>query len=221
MSLPILNFTALQTAVQANRFDASQDMATWVRTAYEQLWQAAEWSFKKVSSTAITLPTTGLPTMPADFSRMGGGGLYDDLGEELEPLEETEFRRRYLESRVAGATGRPTAYTVIDRQIVLGPYPDKAYSGFIAYTRRLCTRDSGGALQVGNFQVGTDLPFWNHTTGEHHYVIALRAMITGRVFESDMSAQMLQEEFQQALTAMMDELTVDEVATREYGADSL
>ena len=202
-----LTFADQKAAVAGDRIPTTQPISQWLAAAYTDIWNAGKWTFKKVSRenfyTTADGTSTGAasatPDMPAAFGEMIA--LLDDQGFELTWLTETEFESQYTEANAT--TGRPSVFTVVNRQIQLWPTPDAAYLFKVSYKRRLATRNSSGVVQAGFYQADTDFPLWD----DHHYILVLRAKLLGLKSLADPTADMLEGEFGRLLDAMTEDYT--------------
>lgn len=202
-----LSYADQRDAVQERRFPSSTAatyIPQWLAAAYADVWNAEEWTFKRVTratwyTTADGTSTgtaTATPEMPSDFARPRF--LYDDQGNELRWLDEREFDSRYAGD---ASTGRPSAYKTVNRQITLWPTPVAKYAFTLSYKRRLSTRTAGGTVQVGFYQADTDIPLWD----DHNYILVVRAKIIGLRDRSDPTSADLVDEYQRLLAAMVEE----------------
>lgn len=200
-----LAYSDLTAAIYERRFPSSAPVSQWLAAAYADVWNAAQWNFKRVSRASFYTTADGLvggtasatPLMPTALSRVTL--LLDDQGNEVEQLDEEQFERRFTEQ--TASTGKPQAFTVVNKQIILWPTPDAAYLFKLSYRRRLATKTAGGTVQAGFFSADTDLPLWD----DHHYILVTRSKIIGLRDRSDPTASDLVEEYQRALEAMIEE----------------
>lgn len=223
-----MNFLALYTELTSTaygRFAAEQlplVKNALGRLAYEEIWNAAEWQFKRVQTAPFAI-TSGTPAMPADFAK--SLQLFDDLGEELEPMNSEEFEGTYRYSITNNITGRPEAFKVVNRQITVAPTPNVTYNGFISYYRRLSYYTAGGVATPGFMSLDTDIPLWpNFGSEDYHYVLVPVAMKYLLATETDYySRQMVEAQSASALAAMVEELAGVDVGAgnRSFGADNL
>lgn len=198
----------------------------WVNTRYARLWTSFEWAFKMVEAVAMaTVPGSRYLTLPSDFGAMRG--LYDETGvRELPCLEEAVFNRNYLSSRIAGQTGKPEAYTVVNRRVILGPVPNAVYTFYGSY-KRLLGYDTGNPS--GTFKVGQmgetdptkDKPWW---PAEHWEVLVIGARALGLKLVNDTAWFALEQQFEDLVQGMVaDDLLHDasNTTSRQYGRDQL
>lgn len=195
-----------KTEVLRDRFPNTAPAAAWLAAAYTEVWNAAPWSFKRVSRETFyttadgtsTGTATASPLMPAAFSR--GVAVYDDLGDKLEELLPHEFERRFAGDPVFGP---PDTFCVVNRQVQLFPTPDAAYAFTISYRRRLSTRTTAGVFQAGFYLDDSDIPAWD----DHHYLLVVRARILGGRIYSDPTVDQLENEYARLLDAMVEDYT--------------
>jgi hypothetical protein len=199
-----LNYGEQKTKVAGDRLTSeTTDIPEWLAAAYVDVWNAANWTFKRVSRetfyTTDDGTSTGVPTatpkMPAAFAE--ATVLLDDQGYEVKQMPEIDFETKLTDT----TTGRPAYYTVVNRQILLWPTPDAAYAFKVSYKRRLATRNSSGTVHAGFYTADTDLPLWD----DHHYILVVRAKILGLKLMTDPTADMLQDEYGRLMDAMMAE----------------
>lgn len=199
-----LTYADQRAAIYERRFPTSSPVSQWLAAAYLDVWNSHPWTFKDVSREQWYTTDTGLvggapaqqPLMPAAFSRVTG--LYDDQGYELLQLTQHEFEHAYAPIT---STGKPEAFSVVNRRIILGPAPDSAYPFQVSYRRRLATRTAALTVQTGFYQADTDLPLWD----DHHYLLVLRAKLIGLRDRSDPTAADLQAEYAGLLEAMRED----------------
>lgn len=198
-----LTYAQLVAAVLQNRFPASLTGTAqqWLAVAYQEVWDAANWTFKHVSrasfytsadgtSSGTATETPLMPTAFADATR-----LLDDLGCPLGRYSQGEFEDAFTSDT---STGRPWAYAVIDRQVHLGPTPDKAYLFKLSYRRRLAHKDASGNVVAGFLAADTDVPVWD----DHHRVLVPRAQMIGLKEKNDPTWPPLDDEWQRGLLGM-------------------
>jgi hypothetical protein len=204
-----LSYADLRSAISERRFPGSSATAItqWLAAAYADVWNAGNWTFKKVTDAAFYTTTDGLvggtptvtPKMPADFASVIN--LLDDYGDALHEVDQWDFERYYTDPNNSIQLGRPHTFTVVNRQIQLYPKPQSAYLFTLSYERRLSTRTSTGTVQAGFFVLDGDLPLWD----DHHYLLVLRARILGLRDRSDPTASDLLQEYAALLDAMRNE----------------
>ena len=158
------------------RFDDSRraSIKSWLNLRYSALWALEDWHFKHVKGAALTVSASNnRPTMPSDFGK--SEGLYDQTGTRLLYLEPADWRDNYLPTPIA--TGYPEAYTVIDRELWLGPTPSSTVSFTLSYLRRLSHVDGPSGLAAAGVMVNdSDQPIWE---AEYDYLLVLDACILG------------------------------------------
>ncbi len=202
-----MNYLDITNAVFERRFPSTSPVEDWVRAAYADIWQSSDWTFKHVFQEQWYTSTDGTsggaataqPKMPAVFAQVEN--LYDQNGCELQWFSPDDFAAAYTPA----VSGQPESFTVVNRQIILGPTPAGAYPFLISYRRRLCSRDSSGAVKNGFMSQNEDQPLWD----DHHYLIVLRAKMIGLRDRSDPTADDLQGEYSGLLEAMRAEYTLE------------
>lgn len=214
-----LTYDQLIADVRQNRFPSSMTglAQKWLAVAYQDVWEAAPWSFKRVSMETLYLTADGTstgtvtaqPLMPAAFAE--AHRLYDDNGVPLLQIDMDDFEDTYASIT---ATGRPETFTVSGRQIIVGPTPDSAYQFKVSYRRRLAHKDASGNVIAGFFTAGSDYPLWD----DHHRVLVPRAQALGLKEINDYwSWPTLQDEFQAQLATMKRDY-VERVTPRQWPA---
>lgn len=212
-----MTYAELRAAILERRFPSNSPVSSWLEAAYDDVWNATEWEFKRVSGATWYTTADGLsngtpaqqPKMLVDFANPLA--LYDDLGNPLVQLPQREFEKTYQPYIVSD---RPEAFMVVNRQIWLGPKPNAAYPFKLSYKRRISTRTTTGAVQAGFFVQDTDIPLWD----DHHYLLVLRAKMIGLRDRSDPTASDLENEFARLLAAMKDEYVEQGVLGRQLPA---
>lgn len=196
-----LTYLNLQDAVLGRRFPASTQRSNAKRclaVAYQDVWSAEDWTFKRVSRSSFAIPGTGTgtkPQMPADFGH--AIALFDDQGHEIEPASEDSLERFYSASAL---TGRPDVFTVVNRQIILSSDPGTV-TYQLSYQRRLSSRTAALAVQAGMMNVDGDYPLWD----DHHGVLIPRAQAILYLELWDPSFADVQAEYERQLARMKDD----------------
>lgn len=200
-----LTYKALQDAVLGRRFPAAsqrENAKRWIDTAYADVWNALRgegryWTFELVFRSTLTV-TSGdsTPAMPADYGDTVN--LLDDEGNELARLSPEDFDREFHDLT---ETGTPYAFTVVDRQIHLGPTPDASVSFTHTYRRRLSHKADGSTVTAGPMNSDNDTPLWD----DHHSVLIPRATALGLQEINDPTWQPLQEEYERQLSRMKED----------------
>jgi hypothetical protein len=196
-----LNYLALQDAVLGRRFPAASQRTNakrWLATAYQDVWSAEDWTFKRVSRASLTM-TAGdtTPTMPADFG--SAIELFDDSGNKLEYLSQERFERYFAADLIVSTAGTPYAYTVVNRQIEVSSAPGTA-TYKLSYYRRLSHKESDGTTVTAGFMdEDSDYPLWD----DNHAVLIPRATAIGLIEVNDPTWQQAQEEYERQLGRMM------------------
>src|SRR5262245_17945946 len=154
----------------------------WVSQAEIAVWNAADWEFKRVPLTNLTV-ANGDATEPADFGKVRR--LRNALGDDLVYMNPDEFEDMYRTGPTI-PTGVGEAYTVINRQILCGPKETATYQ--LSYRRRYTHLNTGGSAVQGVMSVSTDTPIWD---SEFHYILVPWAMMLGEKLEDDPTSEML------------------------------
>lgn len=201
-----MTFAEIQDEVITARFNAGQraSVKRWINYRYSWVWGHAEWPFKKVGPTSLTV-TSGSQnvTEPSDIARVIR--LYTDLGEPVRELEPERFDLAYSYHTY---TARPTDYKVVNGQIVLGPTPDANYTYKLAYEKALT-----------ELSADSDTPAF---PSRYHYLLVMGAIATGLKLENDPTWQPLEQEFVEAVGAMSEDLLPpDRAGNTQYGRDYL
>lgn len=200
-----LTYLALQNAVLGRRFPASSERTNakrWLATAYQDVWSAADWTFKRVSRAALAM-TSGdsTPTMPADFGE--AIDLYDDSGTPMMHLQQDEFEYRYGDILLNSQTGLPEAFTVVNRQIEVAPLPSTT-TFRLSYYKRLCHKEADGTTTTAGFMdEDDDYPYWD----DHHAILIPRATAIGLQEINDPTWGQAQDEYERQLERMKADYT--------------
>lgn len=206
-----MNYAAIYGEVVDLRFNSQAtklaQVKRWVNQAEIAVWNAADWSFKRVAPTdiAVTVGNTS-PSEPTDFGK--AHRLYDYLGDPVTYYAPDQFFLRNEEDIVAGRTGEPTEYTVVNRQIQLAPIPQSSRTYKLSYRRRYTHLNTIPAPVAGVMSVDTDTPIWD---SEFHYILVLWAMMLGETLEADPTADSLRAQRDEMLARMISELVGGEV----------
>ena len=197
-----MNYAAIYGAVLGRRFPASSQTTNakrWVDTAYQDVWSADDWTFKRMPYQALAVVAgNNQPTMPADFGTELN--LYDNYGNLLTQMEQGRFERMYLSGLTPATTGFgiPQAYMVVNRQIYLSQPPVASTNFYLSYLRRMAHKNAGGSVVAGPMSVDTDLPLWD----DHHAILITRATAIGLQEINDQSWKMQQDEYERQLDRM-------------------
>jgi hypothetical protein len=211
-----LNFLALQDAVLGRRVPAASqrnNAKRWLATAYQDVWSAAEWTFKRVSRADLaTIAGDSTPVMPVDFQDVLD--LYDSFGEPLLRLSQERFEYEFGDILAQSQIGLPDAYTVVNRRIEIAPVPG-GETFKLSYLRRLSSRTASLVVQAGFMVDDDDYPLWD----DHHSVLIPRALAIGLLEINDPTWQEAQEEYERQLARMRDDYVQINPA-RQWGAVS-
>lgn len=190
-----LTYLNLQDAVLGRRFPATTQRSNAKRclaTAYVDVWNAEDWTFKRVSRASFAV-TSATPTMPTAFGQ--AIALFDDAGNEIEQLPEELFERYF--TNPANTSGVPSAFTVVNRQIILSSNPGTV-TFQLSYKRRLASRTSALVVQAGMMVADGDYPLWD----DYHAVLIPRAQAILYLELGDPSFQDVQDEYERQLDRM-------------------
>lgn len=186
-----LGFSDIYGEVRDLRFNSNAAKVAqckrWVNQAEISLWNAAPWTFKRMPATNLTV-TAGVASEPADFGKVIR--LYDPRGYELPYMRPDEFEEDFTAPSPVPA-GNAEAYTVINRQIIVGPGETGTFK--LAYRRRYSHFDNDptpGVVAPGVMSADTDTPIWD---SEHHYILVPWAMRLGEVLEADPNSGQLEQ----------------------------
>lgn len=204
-------FLELQDEVIARRFNTAlrTSIKMWLNNRYNRIWNLADWTFKHTSSAITVTAGDNSPAMPADFAK--AEALYDQFGDPLPYVSP----RRWEEAYVYATSGVAEAYTVINRQIFLGPKVVAAATLTLPYIRRLCHVDAGTGVTPGIMVADTDQPIW---PAEHDYLLVTDTIILGMQLEKDNGWRDLIPERDELVRAMRDDLVRDEAVAKIWGA---
>jgi hypothetical protein len=201
--VPAMTYAGIYNAVLGRRFPASTQTTNakrWVDTAYQDVWSADDWTFKRMPYQALAVVAgNNQPTMPADFGREID--LYDNFGTQLVQMDQSRFERMYLGTLVPGGQGQfgtPSAYMVANRQIYLSQPPVASTNYYLSYQRRMAHKNSGGTVVSGPMSADTDVPLWD----DHHAILITRATVIGLIEINDPSWKQQQDEYERQLDRM-------------------
>lgn len=208
-----MTFKQLQDEVIALRFQEGRraSIKSWINARYAYLWALEDWTFKRVPPTNITVVNgSRTPAMPTDFGH--AERLFDDQGAELAAMDVNDWDEAF---KWDTSTGRPSSYTLVSRQLYLGPTPNANYTFTMSYTRRLTHVDSITGITGGVMVEDADQALW---PAEYDYLLVLEAAMMGMQLEKDEGWQDLRVPRDELLEAMRGDLTSDAVATKtQYG----
>jgi hypothetical protein len=212
-----MTYDDIQDEVINARFKETQRTSVrhWINQRYAWIWAAGDWHFKKVFNEALEVSAADTtPTMPGGYNRTLR--LYDDLGTALMYLSPEEFSTSFSDLTT---TGRPSFYTVVNRELQLAPIPDTSYTFKHSYERTVCHLADGSTVTTGLMNSDNDTPVW---PSEHHFILVIGAIATGLKIENDPTYLALEEEFNAAYMAMKDDLLPpDRGQNLQYGRDTL
>lgn len=193
----------MQDAVIRNRFNEGnrEDVKLWLGWAYTRIWNAADWDFRDVGPTAITLSTSGPTPVPEDFGREHE--MFDDLGDPLNYLPPIEFDV-VNEAGVGTAISRPELYTRRARGFEFCPPPDSAYTFHVAYRRRVSHLNASDEIVAGLMSADDDRPIWDDDEGYDGYLIA-KAKATGAALNGDPTAALANDVATELFAALLNE----------------
>lgn len=166
-----------------------------LNAAETAVWNAADWSFKRVPVADLAV-TAGVAAEPADFGK--AMAVYDPDGAPLCYLAADEFERRYRVGTVP--VGEGSHFTVIDRQILVGPANTATYK--LAYRRRVSHLNAAQAVVAGVMALDSDTPLWDV---EHHYLLIPWAAVLLGNLEGQPGNEVVAER-DRLLAAMVEEL---------------
>lgn len=130
-----LTFKQLQDAVLADGFAEAKraDCKNWINFRHAWLWGLNEWTFRFATATVtFTANSQTVGNLPTDFH--AAICLYDSNGYPIAPVR--DFRKFFgdYNQNINNGSGRPSAYTVIASQIMVGPAGDGS-SGLLVYEK--------------------------------------------------------------------------------------
>lgn len=217
-----MTYDDIVSHVISARFKEAQreKVQLWVKRRYSFIWSVADWPWKLVGPTNLTV-TAGdnTPAPPSDIGKPRR--IHDDTGALLEMVPSDVFDDLYLHGELNGNTGKPTTWKWENGVITLGPVPDAAYTYKITYDRRTAHRDVNSVVSDGTFSVDTDLPIWDNR--DFDYVLVPGAIATGLKEENDPTWRDLEDEFQQMVNDMREFYlpSVSVYGNLQYGSDWL
>lgn len=203
------------------RFTASQTnkVKHWINLREAQIWAAAEWPWKIVSHLPLAVETgVFTPTLPAEIQTPLA--VFDDKGNSLTYLTESDFDNEFVPTQVTSTTGRPSHYKWNNGFLTLGVTPDRDYSFSLSYYRRMSHYAYGPVFVPGPMTIDSDFPPFGD---EWHEILVIGAISTGLKIENDPTWVPLEQEFGLMLSNMADYYlpAVAVAGNMQYGADSL
>jgi len=203
------------------RFKESQrtSVKRWVNLREAQIWATAEWPWKIIGPTALTVTTAdSTPSLPSDIDRPSK--IYDDLGDRLQYMIQDEFDDYLTSYQINNTRGRPTTFKWNNGVLTLGVVPDRAYSYTMSYLRKLSHYAAGSVVTLGPMSADTDFPLFD---AEWHEILTLGAISTGLKVENDPTWEPLEGEFSVMLAQMVEHYlpAVAVAGNMQYGADWL
>lgn len=215
-------FKDMQDNVLANRFrEGDRNQAKrWINVEYGYVWNENDLSFKHVSpfdTDGVLTVEAGVqdPTMPAAFAELESP-LLDENGNEIVALEPDVFARLY---RGVTDLGSPIHYTVIRRQIYLGPAPEADATYTLGYRRLLCHLNGAGAVVAGPMSDNDDQPMW-HEEG-HDEVLVAGARARGKRRAQDPTWQADDAERDALMDVLLSDYGIDTVVKATFPRDPL
>lgn len=182
-----MTFKEIQDEVISLRFNDNlrTKIKTWINVGYQRVWSSREdWDFRRVGGDDMpTFATTAGDPTP-DISSLNVERpihVFDDQGGELLYVTEQEWERLYAPDIAVGGTSRsrPDRFAWANRDLLLYPIPDKAYTFRMSHWRRFSHLNTGGGAITAGFMVEDgDVPIWDP---EHHYLLVWEAIVQGVV----------------------------------------
>ncbi len=216
-----MTFADIYDEVITARFKSAQtpQIKRWINLRESQIWAAAEWPWKITAPTVITVDDemTIFSTLPEDFQTPLA--VYDDLGNKLRYMIQSEFDATYQSVAINDVTGRATDFKFQDGTLTFGPALDAAYDFSFSYYRKPIHFDEDRAnYVVGPMTEDTDEPIFDT---EWHEIMTIGAISTGLKIENDPTWQSLEQEFGIMLAGMVDHYlpSVATAGNMQYGAD--
>lgn len=214
-----MTFLEIQNEILTARFREGQrtECKRWINSAYSKLWAFADWPFKKakssVTATASTTTLSGTPISSSLWSRVIS--ISRDDGYLLTYKTPTEFDFHFPDSTDEGT---PWAYTLVDRDIILGPTPDTTSTSYsMRYELRLVHEHNGSTQTAGIMADDADVPSFD---SEFHWVLIHGGLSIGLKMENDSTWQIAQDEFAEGLALMLNYyLPVQVGENRSWGGD--
>jgi hypothetical protein len=198
-----LTYKEIQDELIAYRFDETQ--RTYIKRSinhrYQMIWGAAPWAFKLPLTANVTV-TTGsqsapVATVSADVQRILQ--VWDTAGNPLEYIDPIMHQNMFR----ASANAAPTHWSVAggsEFSIILGPTPNATVTYTCMYERKIA-RLVASVVTSGLMSADADVPIFNDA---FHYLLVVGAAATSLKLENDATGQLLEEEFQIGLKAMIE-----------------
>lgn len=177
--------------------DQTGEAQLYINDAYEMVWTAADWQFRKVPVPVTVASGSQVVTnLPSDLGLINGFwrgalGTGDRLGFVLPDV----FIDRWSDNNTAIVqAGPPYEYTVIGSQVLVGPASNEAATDYTLLHERRFT--PLGAGQTPALPIGT------------HMVVVYAAAATALVSENDFFFQFCDGRYQARMAAMQREYLV-------------
>jgi hypothetical protein len=186
------------------RFKETQreSVKKWLNDRYAEVWGLEDWTFRYAIAPLTVSVGDDTPVMPTDFGI--ANQLWDAAGAKVPYVAPDTFFPVHLPSGTA--TGDPSRFTVINKQIYLDPTPGAASAVWNLYYEKALT------LLVGDNAVPLLPP-------EHHYMLVHGAEATGQIRVQDFTYQFSEQRWQNQLAAMKRNYLVDQRGeTAQWGA---
>lgn len=197
-----MNYLAIRNSIIAAAFDSSQDATVkeWATQAYTDIWNEAEWLFKRVDEVDAALVAGNRAlALPADFGY--ALRVYDHEGDELEEVSYDEYSRYMLPDRLDGVLGWPAIYARHAGGIHVGAVPDTNRTFKLSYRRAVSAYQVDGiTIRVGGLSADTDIPLW---PSQHHRILVHRGAMYGLGDENDVTAVNQEQLYELALKSMV------------------
>lgn len=186
-----------------------------LRAAYVWVWNADDWSFKKVDMASLTVVAgTAAPTMPSDLGTVTD--IFDADGHALTELDPDVFDRTFQPAVVASQRGKPSAYKVVNRQVTLGPTPQASQTFRWSYDRRVSHFQTTTTTVAGGFMdADADNPMW---PVDHHMILVHHAAMIEHGIYGYAGAATYQDLRDDALEAMREDLIEEAAPGRQWPA---
>lgn len=176
-----MNFGAIQTALRGNPdvglFSANVTVSDWIIASYAKVWSIADWPFKKVGPTSLSLTgATQTVTAPADCLKPYY--VYDDQDSPLSEASPLDFFRQYG-TLAATSSGDPRHYCFFNGVFYFGPTPSANRTFKLVYEKKKYVLDAAGTGIVNGDWDGattTQQPAWD---AGFHFVLVHEAAAIG------------------------------------------
>lgn len=199
-----MTFEEIQTECINARFKETQrpSVKRWVNLAYAKIWHSDEWTFRWAETTVLAPAGIAALTEPVDMHRVFS--ISDDTNGKLSYLTPDDFQQQFFGET---STGTPGYFTVLNRQVTLGPIPDQDITYDLIYEKTF--------TELVNDADVPGLPT------EFHYVLVHGAMVIGLINENDFTFELPQRLYDEGLFSLRNGYVAEHPGKIQFKRDQL